>query len=235
MIAALAVAGCGDDVQPGCDPDVPCGAADTGSGEGDGGSASGTSNSASGAITADASSSADGSAGTDSGATVGSTSGESSGTATMDGDTTGSSTGGESEGTSSGGQGNVEYSAQALVGALDRILVFKEDLDADRCTWIVLVSPAIGGAYDVTTPANWSVEQIEISDVGDACGSPSPGMFGAEAATSAEGTIELGAIGGTGVYPCDVSVDVTAMFAGLLPGIPPSDLLDADAIPVTGC
>ena len=235
MIAGLFVAGCGDEVQPGCDPDVPCGAADTSSGTGDGGTTPGTSNSASGPSTADASSTAEGSGSSGSGATAGSTSGASSDTATMDGDTTGSSTGGESDGTSSGGQGNVEYSAQVLIGALDRILVFKEDLDADRCTWIVLVSPAIGGAYDVTTPANWSVEQINISDVGDACGSPSPAMFGAEAATSAEGTIELGAIGGTGVYPCDVTVDVTATFTGLLPGIPPSDVLDADAIPVTGC
>lgn len=232
-LGALGVwgAGCGDDVQPGCDPDVPC-AADTGGGtSGDSGASAASGMSMSSTSAAATSSSADGTAEATSldASSDGSSSGD--GEATAADASSGSA--GESSGTGAGA--NVVYSAQALIGALDRILVFREDLDEDRCSWIILVSPDVGVPYDVTTPKNWAVQSIEASDVGDACGSQSPGMFGSEAATAAEGTIELGAPGGAGVYPCDVSVDVTAMFAGALPDVPPSEVFDAVAIPVTGC
>jgi hypothetical protein len=237
---AVAIAGCGDDAVPGCDPDVPCGAGT--------GADSGTStNSGTGMVTGTRGS--DDTAGVTSGVTSTSAADDSSseGTAAAtseDGDTSegsgtseaGSDTASSSEGTeSTGAQGNVVYTAEAVIGALDRIRVFKEDLDEDRCTWLTLVAPAIAGQYEVTTPEGWAVESIQASDVGDACGSRSPAMFGAEVATSAEGTVELGAVGPSGVYPCDVTVDVTANFAGILPGVPPVDVLDASAIPVDGC
>lgn len=238
VAVAVAIAGCGDDAVPGCDPDVPC-AAGTGT---DSGSASG-SGSATSSGDPDGTDSATGgvtitSAGDDS--TAGGTSDGTSeaGDTSQGSDTSegGSDTASSSEGTeSTGAQGNVVYTAEAVIGALDRIRVFKEDLDADRCTWITLVSPAIAEQYEVTTPEGWAVESIQASDVGDACGSESPAMFGAEVATSAEGTVELGAAGPSGVYPCDVTVDVTASFAGILPGVPPVDVLDASAIPVDGC
>lgn len=228
------LSGCGDDAQPGCDPDDAC-VAGTGS---SGGSGSGTGPGASATSAAQTSAeTGEGSVGPDpddSGGTTVTVATTSDGGGTTDG---GATTDGSSgtDGGSTTGEGNVVYTAEALVGALDRIRIFKEDLDADRCTWIVLVSPSIGGAYAVTTPEGWGVEQIDISDVGATCGSRSPGMFGAEAATAATGSIELGAIGPTGVYPCDVTVNVTAEFAGVLPGIPASDVLDAVQIPVDGC
>ena len=133
----------------------------------------------------------------------------------------------------SGAQGNVVYSAVALPGGLDRIRIFKRDLDNDRCTWVVLVSPAIAGMYPVMTPGNWSVESISISDVGMACDSDNPAMFGSEPATAAVGDVMFGMMGA--VYPCEVDIDVTADFAGILPGIPAQDTLTAAAVPVTGC
>ena len=82
-------------------------------------------------------------------------------------------------------------------------------------------------------PEGWSVESIAISDAGEACESDTPDMFGAETATSATGTIEFGDPGM--VYPCLVSPDVEAAFAGVLPGIPPTDDVVASDIPVEGC
>lgn len=224
----LAIAGCGDDVQPG-----------------DGGTTQGTMSGAASTGVADDSASAGGD--TDGPGADATDGGDASTDSASDASTTGatdtgagSSTGAADSSSSesesgTGAQGNVVYTAHALIGALDRIRVFKEDLDADRCTWIVLVSPAIGGTLDVTTPEGWSVESIQASDVGAACGSRSPAMFGAESATSAEGSIELGAVGPSGVYPCEVTVDVTASFAGILPGVPPIDVLAAAGIPVDGC
>ena len=102
----------------------------------------------------------------DSGTDAGSTTGDATTGDTTSGDDSGSGT--------TGVQGNVVYSAQALPGGLDRIRIFKRDLDADRCTWVVLVAPALPGMYPVTTPPGWSVESISISDVGAACDSDSP-------------------------------------------------------------
>ena len=47
------------------------------------------------------------------------------------------------------------------------------------------------------------------------------------------GDVTFGMMGA--VYPCEVDIDVTADFAGVLPGIPPQDTLSAAMIPVTGC
>lgn len=161
-------------------------------------------------------------------------SGSATGTGTSTGDTsTGDGTTDDSGSDSTGAQGNVVYSAEALPGGLDRVRIFKRDLDADRCTWIVLVAPPIAGMYPVTTPAGWSVESISISDVGMACDSASPAMFGSEPATAAVGDVTFAMVGA--IYPCEVDLDVTADFAGILPGIPAQDTMNAAAIPVTGC
>jgi hypothetical protein len=125
------------------------------------------------------------------------------------------------------------YSAVALPGGLDRIRVFRRDDTADQCMWMMLVAPGIAGMYPVDTPDGWAVESISISDSAAACESVDPGMFGAEAATAAAGTVGFAMVGM--VYPCGIDVDVTADFAGLLPGIPAQVTMLASGIPVTGC
>lgn len=211
--------GCGDDALPGCDPDATCQAPSTGGSGSDG----------------------DSTAGDDADATVASTGGDSTGagdhttSGTSGGNTdatlaTGASTSEGSETT--GTPDDADYRAVAIVGGLDRIRIFKHDLVADHCTWITLVAPSLPSRFDVTTPEGWSVESIAISDMGDACDSDTPDMFGAETATSAMGAIEFGNPGV--VYPCLVSPDVEAAFAGVLPGIPPTDDVVASDIPVEG-
>lgn len=156
------------------------------------------------------------------------------GTSTTDpGDSTGATE--ESTGTT-GGQGNVVYSAIAIPGGLDRIRINKANLDDDRCTWVVLVAPDIPSTYPgLTVPAGWSVESVSINDVAVACDSDNPAMFGFEAALDANGSIEFGMLGGGGLYPCMVDIDATFDFQGMLPGIPPTDAMLAIDIPVTGC
>lgn len=148
----------------------------------------------------------------------------------------GSSSTGPMVGTSTGDPGNVVYSAVALPGGLDRIRIHKADLDADRCTWVVLVAPPIAGPYPgMMVPAGWSVESISINDVAAACDADNPFMFGSEPALDANGTIGFGMLGGTGIYPCTVDIDAVFDFQGILPMIPPMDAMTAAAIPVTGC
>lgn len=152
----------------------------------------------------------------------------------VDDSSTGST--GEPMGTTTGDPGNVVYSAIPLPGGLDRIRIHKADLDADRCTWIMLVYPGFAGPYPgVTVPAEWSVESITINDVAAACASDNPGMFGGEAAIDASGTVTFGMPGAGGLYPCTVDIDASFDFQGLLPGIPPMDDMVATDIPVTGC
>lgn len=139
-------------------------------------------------------------------------------------------------GTSTGGQGNVVYSAIAIPGGLDRIRINKADLDNDRCTWVILVAPALPGSYPgLAVPAGWSVESVSINDVAVACNSDNPAMFGSEPALDANGTITFGMLGGGGIYPCMVDIDALFDFQGVLPMIPPMDDMLAVDIPVMGC
>jgi hypothetical protein len=225
---ALLTAACGDDGSPGDGTEASTSAASTSSST----TAStpdpstGTASTGTPEPTSSSSSSTEG-ADTSTGSTEGST-----GTST---DTSTGSTEG-STGTSTGGQGNVVYSAVAVPGGLDRIRINKANLDDDRCTWVILVAPSIPGMYPgMTIPAGWSVESISINDVAAACGSDNPAMFGSEPATDANGTIGFGMLGGTGIYPCTVDIDATFDFAGILPGIPPTDDMIATDVPVTGC
>lgn len=164
---------------------------------------------------------------------TGSSSGPDPSTSGSSGSSGSDSSGSES---STGNQGNVLYTALAVPGGLDRIRINKADLDNDRCTWVILVAPAIPGTFPgMTIPAGWSVESVSINDVAIACDSDNPGMFGGEAALDANGTIGFGMLGGTGIYPCTVDIDATFDFAGMLPGIPPTDDMIAVDVPVAGC
>lgn len=221
---ALAI-GCGDDALPGCDIEAMCNA--------DTGTSSGATDESNSTITFEGGSTADSTLDTtadDDGSTTGGDT--STGTTAADSSSSAGDGSGSTD-TSTGGEGNVEYSAVAIVGGLDRLRVFERDLDADRCTWITLVAPQVDGQYEIVTPAGWAVENVMISDMGDACGADTPDMFGAESATAATGTVTFANMGA--VFPCLVTVDVEAMFAGMLPNIPPVDVLAATDIPVDGC
>jgi hypothetical protein len=213
LFAVVIATGCGDDALPGCDPDATCPGStdDAGTTADDGGSSGSASDDDDGVSSvADSTSADDDSSGADT--------------------TNAASTGDD---TSTGASGEAEYRALALVGALDRVRIFKHDLASDRCTTLTVVLPGSPGPYDVDTPRGWSVEHVAISDVPDACVSADPTVFDGEPATAATGAIEFGDVGV--VYPCLVSLDVDAAFAGRLPGIPPMDSLSATDIPVEGC
>jgi len=232
LVLCFAVASCGDDTAGGSDGSATTsdtGPQDTGGTVADSDSAGDTLDSTQGPTLADSGTTADDAT---SGST-GSTGSEDTGDTSDSGDTDGS---GDSDGSeSTGSPGNVVYTAIALPGGLDRIRIHKADLDNDRCTWAVLVSPAKFSRFPITTPAGWAIESASINDVAAACDADTPGMFGAEAATMGVGSVAFGPLGVSGIYPCTVDVDVDLTFAGVLPGIPPNDVMDATNIAVTGC
>ncbi len=162
---------------------------------------------------------------------------QSTGTSAADSD--GSDSGGSSGssgGSSTGSDDNAVYTAVAIPGGLDRIRVHKANLDDDLCTWMVLVAPAMPAMFPaVTTPMGWSVESAAINDSADSCEAQTPAMFGADAATDAEGAVAFGRNGAGGVYPCTLDVDVTLQFAPMLPGVPSSATMSAIEIDVSGC
>ena len=228
-----AIAACGDDAQPACETDA-CGAGS--SSTADDGGPGGTGATTPGMVTGmDSTGMVTGmdSTGTESEASGSSGAAADSDDTTADTAADGETTDGTTDTGSTGAQGTALYTAIALPGGLDRIRIFKHDLEADRCTWLVLVAPSLPDQFAVTTPDGWSVESISISDVGAACNADDPGMFGAEAASSASGEITFGMLGA--VYPCQIGIDVTADFAGMLPGIPGQDALLAADVPVAGC
>jgi hypothetical protein len=138
LLAVVIATGCGDDALPGCDPDATCPGStdDAGTTADDDGSS--------------ASASAD-----DASSVAGSTSAATADDDDSDADTTNAASTGDD--TSTGASGEAEYRALALVGALDRVRIFKHDLASDRCTTLTVVLPGSPGPYDVDTPRGWSV------------------------------------------------------------------------------
>lgn len=224
----LLVSGCAED-EPSGDTSTSGDVGTTSSTTGDSGTshtsgASGPMTSTTGASSADGTESTSGASETGASTSTGSGSAsDSTGTASDGGD-----------GPTTGGQGAM-YSARALFGGLDRVEIRKADHDNDRCMWLRIVRPAQAGQLPgVTTPMDWAVEQISINDVATSCDAENPGMFGAEQATGATGSVSFGGELGQADYPCEVDVDVEAQFAGMLPGIPPSDTMNATGIEVDG-
>jgi hypothetical protein len=121
-----------------------------------------------------------------------------------------------------------------IFGGLDRLLILKKDLANDRCLWIRLVTPADAGnaAFDgVDTPQPWAIEEVSGNDSASSCDDETPAMSGAEAATSATGTITFETVGDFG-YPCTVSIDAAIDFAGML--VAPMESMNGNDIMVTG-
>lgn len=177
---------------------------------------------------------------TDSTSTTADETSDTTGVSTASTDVTATTDGSTSEGSADRGEGpetggdGVVYSARAIIGALDRVEIRKADYDNDLCMWVRIVWPSQVGSYPgVTTPTDWTVEQISINDVATACEQDNPGMFGAEAATGASGAITFGRLGQFN-YPCTIDVDVDAQFAGNLPDIPAQVSMTATEVPVDG-
>jgi len=227
LLCSLLVAACADDSSPTASGEASSGTTAATSSEG------GTSSGPAGSDTTTAAQTST-TQGPDGTSSTGSTSSD-DGSSSESGASSSSDGSSSSSGTTTGEQGNVVYTAVAIPGGLDRIRIHKANLDTDTCTWMVLVAPSAVSAYPaVATPEGWSLEEVGINDVAATCSVNNPAMFGAEAAIDAEGTVEFGELGGSGLYPCSLDVDTSLEFQGLLQ-VPQMDTMVATDLAVTDC
>jgi hypothetical protein len=96
----------------------------------------------------------------------------------------------------------VSYSAEAYLGGLDRVFVYRHDPGDDTCARLSLVSPADIGDFDVTLPMGWSVEGVSVVAGAD-CPPDQPFTW----ATAGSGTVEFLSLDMLGYFPCELTVD----------------------------
>lgn len=123
--------------------------------------------------------------------------------------------------------------AQAQPGGLDHLFVFAADKKADSCIRIHLTNPFGASPSDpyagVVAPAGWGVRNITRSPGANRCG-PGKQPPAAEEADAAKGNVSFTVASGA-VYPCTISVHVSALFAEN----PTVEQIDDDVVAVAGC
>lgn len=124
--------------------------------------------------------------------------------------------------------GTVSYTAEAVIGGLDRIRIFREQLAGQpRCTVITIVSPASGGTTDggLTLPPNWALQNAYVKDRACAQGGTITGTQTVSGEITFNGTANP--------YPTSLNVHATAFFTAGSTGFPPASVqFDQDNVPV---
>jgi len=157
---------------------------------------------------------------------------------TTDTKTTGTETKTATSNTSTtSGQAGVEYVAYAMYGGLDRIFIRKADYDEALCFSLVVVWP--GGMPlpfpDVTTPQQWAVEAISVSQGTTGCLDPCAGVgVPGQAADTASGYVDF-VFNQPGQFPETLDISVSMTFPQGQPWIPAADSMDALDLPVETC
>lgn len=118
---------------------------------------------------------------------------------------TGDAMGEESTGTAACGQ-EAEYRAEELIGALDRVQIFRTDPTSGECIVLTIASPMEFSEYDVQTTRPWALERALVSANPSDC-DPAMTTDGFSPIPDAEGTIEV-SLNPDG-RPCALAVDVT--------------------------
>jgi hypothetical protein len=129
--------------------------------------------------------------------------------------------------------GKKTFTAQAMPGGRDHLMIFAADAVADSCVRVHLAYPSgirPGDPYsNVVVPKEWGVEDISRSPGAKRCG-PGRQPPSAERSDDAKGTITFGPVA-TYLYPCTIDVHLSAVFANK----PTIEQLDGDKIVVEGC
>jgi hypothetical protein len=97
---------------------------------------------------------------------------------------------------------NSVYSAVALPGGLDRVLITRVDPDAPSCSEMVLVLPGFD-AYSIDLPAMWAIEQIRVWDQLEC----DPGVTIDALGEDGFGTLEFLGTDAFDLYPCALAID----------------------------
>lgn len=128
---------------------------------------------------------------------------------TTDADTetvsTSDETGDDSTGAAVCGQ-DAEYRAAELIGALDRVQIFRTNPISGECVLLTIASPMEFSEYDVETTRPWALERALVSADPSDCDNP-VSTAGFSSIPDAEGTIEVSL--DTDGRPCALAVDVT--------------------------
>lgn len=100
------------------------------------------------------------------------------------------------------------YAAYALVGALDRIRIVKNDWVDDVCYGLGLVAPGTSGTLGINVPDGWDVEFAYASPGATSCDDqvPAEPIWG----ISGDGTVRFDAGGAT--YPERLTIDARVVF-----------------------
>ncbi len=126
------------------------------------------------------------------------------------------------------------YAAQAWPGGLDHIIIMKQNDTAGRCLRIIADAPTTG-FYNVTIPQPWGVGTIVAYHSTTNCldGNQQPAGT-PENAASATGSISF-TVDPNHLYPCQLDVNVTAIFDNPPGWLDASVGLQATNVAVTGC
>lgn len=114
-------------------------------------------------------------------------------------------TGEDSTGAEVCGQ-DADYRAAELIGALDRVQIFRTNPTSGECIVLTIASPMEFSEYDVETTRPWALERALVSANPSDCGQMAI-TEGFSPIPDAEGTIEV-SLNPDG-RPCALAVDVT--------------------------
>ncbi len=132
------------------------------------------------------------------------------------------------------GPSSAAYSACRSFGGLDRLFIFKVDVDHGTCTRLTLINPSASSAIALTVPPGWGIEEAAISNQPSDCGRA---LRPAAAVSASAGTGTIAWVpADAGEFPAQVAAHATLTFpqsAGSW--VPATDRLEADAIAVSGC
>ena len=127
-----------------------------------------------------------------------------------------------------------EYRAYFWPGGLDHLIVYKADLNADRCVmlfadWPIESSPE----YDITLPDGWGISQALVTDRASDCAASGQIVGQIVTATGGSGKLWWDVIPGT-YGPCQLDIEATITFANAPAWVAPSEPLAAAAVSVEG-
>lgn len=99
------------------------------------------------------------------------------------------------------------YRAVPIIGALDRVRIFRRDDAAMRCDWLTLVWPAEVSQYDVPVVDSWGLEQASWNTEPASCDTEDPFIEGGTPVPDISGTVGI-EFDGDG-WPCTLDIDLT--------------------------
>ncbi len=118
------------------------------------------------------------------------------------------------------------YSAIALIGGLDRVVIFKSDPLRNVCFELRLINPP-HGTGGLTLPAMWGFESAKVTHDSAACATQYMGTADTWPAAS-----QTGVVSWAGYIPKTLDIDVTLTFSGQPNWAPSKELLKATAVVV---